>query len=383
MQKPSNTEMAIKIIEQGVAQKDKSVVYELVKENYIQHNPTVPDGRKGLLAMIDRIINGQLPTPVIKVKRALAEGDYVVLHSDFDWGGRKAVFEIFRFEDGLATEHWSGIQNHPEQTANGHSMVDGATAIKDRDKTESNKALIKEFLEKVFIAGQFNKLRDFFDGDKYLQHNPMIADGVSGLEQGLKEMQKKGIKIEFHKIHQIIGEGNFVLTLSEGKFDGKPTAFFDLFRVENGKIAEHWDVVQEVPVQMPHNNGMFSLSLYRRLGGYDAIAGFVDLAFPRVAAHPELSHFFRGHATESQYRQRQLIVDRLCAATGGPVIYIGRPLESVHRGLGITEANWNTFMKIITTAMDERNFPEAAKKEFIEIFEKQFRAATIEGELKE
>ncbi|MGH7457367.1 MAG: nuclear transport factor 2 family protein, partial [bacterium] len=140
MQKPSNAEMAIKIIKQGVAQKDKSVVHDLVKDDYIQHNPTVPDGRKGLLALIDRIINGQLPTPVINVKRVLAEGEYVVLHSDFDWGGRKAVFEIFRFEDGLAAEHWSGIQNHPEQTANGHSMVDGETTIKDRDKTELNKA---------------------------------------------------------------------------------------------------------------------------------------------------------------------------------------------------------------------------------------------------
>ncbi len=135
-------------------------------------------------------------------------------------------------------------------------------------------------------------------------------------------------------------------------------------------------------MQEPTKTERPSPSLYQRLGGYDAIAGFVDLAFPRVAAHPELSHFFRGHATESQYRQRQLIVDRLCAVTGGPVVYIGRPLESVHRGLGITEAQWKTFMQIITAAMDERKFPEAAKKEFLEIFENQFRGVTVDGQLK-
>ena len=116
------------------------------------------------------------------------------------------------------------------------------------------------------------------------------------------------------------------MSLSEGKFDTRHTAFFDLFRIEKGKIVEHWDVLQEVPEKMAHDNGMFKLPLYRRLGGYDAIAGFVDFAFPRVAGHPALAHFFIGHSHESKYRQRQLIVDKICSALQGPVVYIGRPL---------------------------------------------------------
>lgn len=47
-------------------------------------------------------------------------------------------------------------------------------------------------------------------------------------------------------IHKVIGQGNFVLTVSEGLIDGEPTAFYDLFRVENGKIAEHWDVIEAI-----------------------------------------------------------------------------------------------------------------------------------------
>ena len=54
----------------------------------------------------------------------------------------------------------------------------------------------------------------------------------------------------------MIGEGNFVLTQSEGEFAGKPTVYHDLFRIENGQIAEHWDVMQEIPAEMPHGNGM-------------------------------------------------------------------------------------------------------------------------------
>lgn len=118
--------------------------------------------------------------------------------------------------------------------------------------------------------------------------------------------------------------------------------------------------------------------LYQRLGGYDAIAGFVDTAFPRVAAHPELQHLFRGHSQNSQLRQRQLIVDALCAAAGGPCIYIGREMRSVHLGLGITDAQWNTFMGIIATTATERRWSEVDRKEFLELFAKRFRAGVVE-----
>jgi hypothetical protein len=67
--------------------------------------------------------------------------------------------------------------------------------------------------------------------------------------------------------------------------------------------------------------------LYARLGGYDFIASFVDTAFPRVAGHPQLSRLFQGHSQDSQIRQRQLIIDALCQATGGPCAYTGLVLR--------------------------------------------------------
>jgi hemoglobin len=119
-------------------------------------------------------------------------------------------------------------------------------------------------------------------------------------------------------------------------------------------------------------------TLYARLGGYDAIAGFVDAAFPRVAAHPELTHMFRGHSRDSQARQRQLIVDALCQATGGPCLYTGRPMNPVHVGLGITGPQWETFMKIISATADERRLPEPAKQEFLTLFTQRFRPDVVE-----
>lgn len=119
-------------------------------------------------------------------------------------------------------------------------------------------------------------------------------------------------------------------------------------------------------------------SLYQRLGGYDAIAGFVDMAFPRVAMHPQLNHLFRGHAQSSQMRQRQLIVDALCQATGGPCLYTGRDMKAVHVGLGITEAQWQAFMEIISAAATERKFGAAEKAEFLALFNTRFKPSVIE-----
>ncbi len=119
-------------------------------------------------------------------------------------------------------------------------------------------------------------------------------------------------------------------------------------------------------------------SLYKRLGGYDAIAGFVDTAFPRVAAHPQLTQFFRGHAQISQMRQRQLIVDALCAASGGPCLYTGRDMKPVHVGLGITSAQWEIFIEVLSVAANERGFAATEKKEFLQLLATRFKPDIVE-----
>lgn len=243
-------------VNKAVETGNPAIISDIVREDYVQHTPPVPDGRKGLIGLIQKIANKDLPAPVIKNVRVFEDGEFMVLHHDVQWPNRKAMIEIFRFKEGLAVEHWSGVQDHPEKTANGHTMVDGATTVTDKAYTEKNKALVKSFVETILIKGQFDKIGDYYHND-IIQHNPYIDNTIDGLKNGIANLQKQGITLQIEKIHYVIGEGNFVLTVSEGKFAGKPTAFFDLFRVENGKVAEHWDVLQEIPAQMAHNNGMF------------------------------------------------------------------------------------------------------------------------------
>ena len=77
--------------------------------------------------------------------------------------------------------------------------------------------------------------------------------------KALTEWAKQGITMKYDTIHQVLGEGNFVLVVSEGHLAGKHNSFYDLFRVENGKIAEHWDTIELIPAksEWKNNNGKF------------------------------------------------------------------------------------------------------------------------------
>jgi len=119
-------------------------------------------------------------------------------------------------------------------------------------------------------------------------------------------------------------------------------------------------------------------SLYARLGGYDLVAKFVDTAFPRVASHPKLRRLFQGHSQDSQVRQRQLIVDALCQATGGPCAYTGRSMKPVHTGLGITTADWTVFIGILTGTLEELKVAPPERKEFLDLLDQRFKAGVVE-----
>jgi len=223
---------------------------------YIQHNLGVADGLAGLNALLQA-----LPPNSTKVNtvRSFQDGNFVFTHNEYNFFGPKIGFDIFRFEDGKVVEHWDNLQETAKPNASGHTMIDGSTTIQDLDKTEANKALVKNFFEDILVNKKMEKLLGYFDGDNYIQHNPMIPDQVSGLKAAIGEFAKQGLFLKIDKIHRVLGEGNFVLVVSEGHFGKDHDAFYDLFRVENSKIAEHWDVIEPIPAKenWKNDNGKF------------------------------------------------------------------------------------------------------------------------------
>lgn len=104
-------------------------------------------------------------------------------------------------------------------------------------------------------------------------------------------------------------------------------------------------------------------SLYKRLGGYDALAAVTDEFIGRLATDKTLSRFFVGASDNSKMRIRQLVVDQLCAATGGPCVYIGRDMKTSHKGLGITEEDWNIAVKHLVATLTKFKVPEKEQNE--------------------
>ncbi len=235
---------------------DQTPISYINPEKYIQHNLGVADGLEGFGAVMQHAPEGGFKAKVI---RAFEDGDYVFTHTEYDFFGPKAGFDVFRFENGKIVEHWDNLLEVAAPNPSGHTQFDGATEIKDLDKTAANKTLVQDFVTTILIDGEMDKIGNYFDGDNYIQHNPAIGDGLSGFGKAAQQMAEKGIKMEFDKVHKILGEGNFVLTMTEGKFADKPYAYYDLFRVENNKIAEHWDVMAPIPAQSEwkNKNGKF------------------------------------------------------------------------------------------------------------------------------
>jgi hemoglobin len=105
--------------------------------------------------------------------------------------------------------------------------------------------------------------------------------------------------------------------------------------------------------------------LYKRLGGYDAIAAVTDDFLGRLATDPQFKPFFVGHSTDSVKKIRQNIVDQLCAATGGPCVYVGRDMKTSHAGLGITEVQWDASVKLLVATLDKFNVPVKEKDDVL------------------
>ncbi|MEO0521143.1 MAG: nuclear transport factor 2 family protein [Cyanobacteria bacterium P01_A01_bin.116] len=235
---------------------DTSPIAYINPNKYIQHNLAVADGLAGFGEVVQAAPPGGFSANVV---RALQDGKYVITHTEYDFFGPKIGFDVFRFEEGFIVEHWDNLQTTATETVSGRSMIDGPRKIEDLDKTESNKNLVKNLLKEVFFNGNVDKLPSYFSPSQYAQHNAAIGDGLDALMQGMAAMAEAGKPMTYTKNHAIFGQGNFALAVSEGEFMGKATAFYDLFRVQEGLIVEHWDTLEAIPSrdQWKNNNGKF------------------------------------------------------------------------------------------------------------------------------
>ena len=244
----------------GIETGDPESASVVNEDKYIQHNPQTKEGSEGLAALFARISK---TNPRVNVVRAFDDGDYVFGHTEYFFSTARVGFEVFRFDvaTNQAVEHWDNIQ--PRQ-GKGRSMVEGPTEATDLHLTETNRQFIKDFTEQVMINQKFDDdLMGKFVSKDLIQHSPHIT--TNGLE-AMKDFY--GTSRHIYKIlHRVLSCGNFCLSVCEGYQhkqedaggDGIHTSFYDLYRIDNGRIAEHWDTVEHVPPksEWKNQNGKF------------------------------------------------------------------------------------------------------------------------------
>jgi predicted SnoaL-like aldol condensation-catalyzing enzyme len=245
----------------AVLQNDPATMREFANADYIQHNPFIPTGLEPFIQMLPVLQENGTTAENI---RMFEDGNYIFMHNIWrnaqPFGAKEMVsFDIIRLDqNGKVAEHWDAMTALVAETASGRTQTDGPTTATDLDKTEENKALARKIIEDVLMGKNPNKITEYISAEQYDQHNPEIKDGLSGIVEAVEYLTSQNNMFKYTQIHKVLGEGNFVLTVSEGEWNGTTNVFYDLFRFENGKAVEHWDVIQPIPTEgLANENGMF------------------------------------------------------------------------------------------------------------------------------
>ncbi|VKF03050.1 lipoprotein [Streptococcus pneumoniae] len=201
-----------------------------VGDTYIQHSTGVPDGKEGFAAFFADFFERH-PERQIKIVRTIEDGNLVFVHVHQYLNGGEAQWvttDTFRAdENGRIVEHWDVIDYYRTPENDQLDQIFGDFEIKDLDKKAENKKLVRRFLTEIFQNGELEQWSDYV-ADDLIQHN-----------------------------HEI-GQGNYVVSYGQTQIDGVAYAQYDIFRLENGKIVEHWDNKEVMPkVEDLTNRGKF------------------------------------------------------------------------------------------------------------------------------
>ena len=223
----------------GIETGDPESVAVVNEDKYIQHNPQTLEGGEGLAKLFARLSK---TNPKVEIVRLFEDGNYVFGQTIYDFSSVRIGFEIFRYEGDQVVEHWDNIQ--PRIGV----MIGGTTEVKDHELTEVNRELIRLFINTVFINKNIDSFPKYIDEKSYEEHSSLM------------HLSEKISKMNYKTNHRLLAEGDFVLAVNEGLRDDVITSFYDLFRIENEKIVEHWDTTEKVPSQIDwkNNNGKFN-----------------------------------------------------------------------------------------------------------------------------
>lgn len=203
-------------------QKDFSAVDRYWADPYLQHNPA---GTSGVQAF-KNVFQSILPSMNYQIIRVFAECDLAIVQGRYV-GFSGVVFDMFRMENGKFIEHWDSGPNQA-------SDASGPTEISDPDATHVNREIINGFYDDYLLENDLSGIESVIRSDAVIHRNG--ASGPNGFRSYVS-----GASIQYVREHYVIADGDFVFVLSEARLNGQTYALYDLYRLEDGMIVEHWD----------------------------------------------------------------------------------------------------------------------------------------------
>ncbi|MEO0425436.1 MAG: nuclear transport factor 2 family protein [Pseudomonadota bacterium] len=218
-------------------------------DRYTQHSTGVADGREGFIAFFTEFLERN-PERHIEIPRGWSDGQYVFLHAYQKMGDTQWVTTDF-FDtdaDDKIIEHWDVITAFTGPGVTGRTQVDGPTETVDHHLTDANKATVRALLADMIAKPDATaaELATYLALD-LKQHNPQLADGIDAFITR---------PLRYEEIVLCVGEGNFVATLCKAAQGDQAMCQADIFRLDGGKIVEHWDNGEPVPAE-DVNGGKF------------------------------------------------------------------------------------------------------------------------------
>lgn len=234
----------------------KAALDRYIGERYTQHSTGVGHGKQGFLDFFLPFLDRN-PDRDIRIVRAIEDGPYVFCSAFQSLNGGTAKWVtmdlFYTGSDDRILEHWDVISEYVASTPSGEDMVGGPAGSTTTNGTEANKALVREFVKQVLTEGQIDRLARFVSAD-LIQHEPRISGGRDGLASALRT----GLVGSYDMLFKLIGEGDLVVTYSRVFRDQADHAVFDVYRIDQGLIVEHWGLSEPIlPRDQWGNSGKF------------------------------------------------------------------------------------------------------------------------------
>lgn len=248
--------------------KDFEAFMKIGADPYIQHSPDMKDGWEPVWKLTTERPPGFSSKQIKWIGRngMLDNGNFLLMLREVDRADGtppSKIVDLMRFDsEGKYAEHWDIRQALSKKTKSGNSETGAASKFVNNPvdyaeaEEEKNKKRAVKYLNSAFNQGELPKALKEFAYPEYVQHNPMIPDGIKPLI-GASESGK--LSNHCYDIKYVLAQNDLVVVYSKLTEGEKINAVIDIFRIRDGKMVEHWDVVQAVPddKEMPHSNGMF------------------------------------------------------------------------------------------------------------------------------